>query len=636
MPNLYPYLNKIDNPKDVKKMSIKQLKGLCEDVRNRISEVVRETGGHLGPNLGVVEIISACHKVFDLDKDRLVFDVGHQSYPHKLLAERHKHFDSLRQKKGVSGYPHQGESRYDVFRSGHASTAISTSVGISEGFKHFSTKRKNKVIALVGDGSMTGGMAFEGLNHAGHIRSNLIVILNDNRMSISPTVGALSNYLNKVRHNKVVNNVKDEIVKFLSHLPKIGDKLEETANFILEESRTIINPGQIFTILGFDYYGPVNGHDIKELVDTLESVKKQEGPILIHALTDKGRGYRPGGKDVEAVNGPHALSPGTRQKEENKKKNIVSPTKAQSYSSVFVENFIKIASKNKKVVGITAAMPEGTALDVFGKKFPNRYYDVGICEQHATGFAAGLSNSGMRPVFAVYSTFLQRGFDQLFHDIALQADLPVVFCIDRAGLVGDDGPSHHGVYDISYLRVMPGFVLMAPKDGEELRQMMEFAINKKSPVAIRYPRQEIPKEDFFDSHESIVLGMPELLRKGEKICLLAYGAMNENAKLACDELKEHGIKVTLVNARFAKPLNKKYYENICKSHEVIITIEDGTVIGGFGSAVLEMIVGFNSNIKVDILGVPDKLIEHANREEQIRECKMDVSSIVKKVKSYLN
>ena len=613
-------------------MSLEQLRELCEDIRNRISEVVRENGGHLGPNLGSVEIITACHKVFNLNKDRLVFDVGHQSYPHKLIAGRHRKFDSLRQKKGISGYPHQGESEYDVFRSGHASTAISTSVGISEGFKYSSNKSKNKVIALIGDGSMTGGMAFEGLNHAGHINSDIVVILNDNRMSISPTVGALSNYFNKVRHNKVVENVTEEIIKFLGNLPKFGDRLEETAKFILEESRSILNPGQIFTVLGFDYYGPVDGHNLEELIKTLKNVKDQKGPILIHALTEKGRGYRPKGKGFEAISGPHALSPGTRQKEEAKKKHTTTSSKSDSYSKVFVDNLIQIAKKNKKVIGITAAMADGTGLDLFKKYFPKRYYDVGICEQHATGFAAGLASSGMRPVFAVYSTFLQRGFDQIFHDIALQGDLPVIFCIDRAGLVGDDGPSHHGAYDIVYLRVIPDFVLMAPKDGKELSMMMDFAIEMNNYSAIRYPRQSIPSDDFFDSHKPLKLGTPELLKKGKKVCLLAYGAMNENSKLAWESLKASGIEVTLVNARFAKPLNKRWYTQLARSHDVIITIEDGAVGGGFGSAVLEILADLD--VKVKVLGIPDKLIEHASRDEQIKECKMDVSSIVKCVKSY--
>ena len=631
---MYAYLDKLNSPKAVKKMSLNQLKGLCEDIRNRISQVVRETGGHLGPNLGAVEIITACHKVFNLDKDRLVFDVGHQAYPHKLIAGRHKTFDTLRQKNGVSGYPHQGESGYDVFRSGHASTAISTSTGIAEGFKHLSSKKKNQVIALVGDGSMTGGMAFEGLNHAGHINSNLIIILNDNRMSISPTVGGLSNYLNKVRHNKVIGNVKAEIIKFLSHLPRIGDKLEDLANFVIEEGRTLMNPGQIFTVLGFDYYGPVDGHDIKILIETLKSAKAQKGPVLIHALTDKGKGYRLGNKEAQVINGPHALNPGTREKEEAKKKNLPIPKKGKSYSACFVEALIKIATRDKNVIGITAAMPEGTALDVFGKKFPTRYYDVGICEQHATGFAAGLANSGMKPVFAVYSTFLQRGFDQIFHDISLQSDLAVVFCIDRAGLVGDDGPSHHGAYDIAYLRMMPGFVLMAPKDGKELEQMMKFAIKSPKPVAIRYPRQAIPADNFFNSSQPINLGVPEILKKGTKVCLLAYGAMVENAKSATDALEKEGIKITLVNGRFAKPLNKKAYRNLANDHEVIITIEDGTMLGGFGTAVLEVTNG--EGAQVDILGIPDRLIEHASRLEQLKECNLDVSSIIKRVKSYWN
>ena len=630
----YPALDNLTSPKEIKKMSLKAMKNLCEDIRNRITEVVRETGGHLGPNLGAVEIITACHHVFDLEKDRLVFDVGHQAYPHKLISGRHASFDKLRQKNGISGYPYQKESLYDVFRGGHASTAISTSVGISEGFKKIKEKSKQRVIALVGDGSLTGGMAFEGLNHAGHLHSNLIVILNDNTMSISPTVGAMSNYLNKIRHNKLIGSVKDEFIRLLKNLPRIGSKFEDIAKLIIEEGRTIINPGQIFTILGFDYYGPLAGHDLKEIIATLKSAKNQKGPVLIHALTDKGKGYKPEGQTGVPIQGPHALSPGTRKNEEAKRLNKLLPPKSKTYSAVFVEYLIELAKKNEKIVGITAAMSEGTALNKFEKKFKGRYYDVGICEQHATGFSAGLAKAGVRPVFAVYSTFLQRGFDQVFHDIALQADLPVLFSIDRAGLVGDDGPSHHGAYDIAYLRPMPGFVLMAPKDSRELYQMMRFALQGKVPSAIRYPRAAIPSENFFAKHEPIRLGKPEIVYTGEKICLLAYGAMVEAAAHAWQKLKSQGIRVTLVNARFAKPLDKKAYLHLARTHQTLITIEEGTKLGGYGSAVLECLHE-DAKCGIHLMGIPDRLIEHASRNEQLKECKLDSDSIVKTVKRFL-
>ena len=642
----YPVLDKLSSPKDIKKMSIEKMQNLCEDIRHRVSGVVRETGGHLGPNLGVVELTVACHKVFDLDKDRLVFDVGHQSYPHKLISGRHKEFDTLRQKKGISGYPNQHESKYDVFRSGHASTAVSTSLGIAEAFNR--TNKNNHVIAIVGDGSMTGGMAFEGLNHAGHLNSNnMIVILNDNRMSISPTVGALSGYLNKLRHNKFVSNVKDEIINFVNkNLPKVGESLSEIANLIVDESRTLINPGQIFTILGFDYFGPIEGHNLKGLIETLEDVKTRKGPILIHVLTDKGKDYMPHGKNGELIQGPHALSPKTREKEELAKQKVLEKPKAISYSAQFVESLIKIAKDQKNVVAITAAMADGTGLNKFQKLYPDQYYDVGICEQHATGFTAGLSSAQIKPIFAVYSTFLQRAFDQIFHDIVLQGNLYPIFCIDRAGVVGDDGPSHHGVYDIGYLRVFPNMVLMAPKDGSELESMLHYALTLKAPVAIRYPRTSVPPEGYFNKKdEKIKIGLPELIIKGKKIAVLAYGSCVKTAKDAIDSLsaiKKVNAQISLYNTRFAKPLNEKFYCQLFNEYSYIITMEEGSIVGGYGSAVSQMYLATHTqsndklNCKITSLAVPDKLIEHASREEQLKECGLDKNSLIKTIKNILN
>jgi len=629
----YPILDNLKSPEDVKSMNTKMLYRLAADIRNRINEVVRETGGHLGPNLGSVEIIVACHVVFNLDKDRLVFDVGHQAYPHKLITGRHKTFDTLRQKNGVSGYPNKKESDYDVFRGGHASTAISTATGILEGFLISEDKKDRKAIALIGDGSMTGGMAFEGLNQSGYLQKNLIVILNDNTESISPTVGALSLYFNKIRHNKAYGQLRDEVINMLKKIPKLGTKLEEASAILLDAAKHSVTPGQIFTDLGYDYVGVIDGHNIKELIENLEYAKSQKRPVLLHILTRKGKGYKTDRKAKEIL-GPHALSPGQRLKEEATAKNgnLVKNTKNMSYSECFVQNLIKLAEKNNKITAVTAAMAEGTALLKYSEKFQDRYYDVGICEQHAVGFCAGLASTGKRPVFVVYSTFLQRAFDQLYHEIILQGELPVMFCIDRAGLVGDDGPSHHGSFDIAYLRMFQNIIVMAPKDGKELGMMMKYGLDQNISTAIRYPRLSIPDEDTFNTYDPIRTGYPEVLFKGLRICIIAYGTMVSNALDAYKKLLNKGIEISLVNGRFAKPIHEESIIKLCEEHEYILTVEDGVLTGGYGSAIVEVISNHSlNNVSVIRLGHPDFLIEHASRNEQLEECDLDVDSIVTKV-----
>ena len=631
---LYPILEKLKNPKSIKKMDLFQLKALAEEVRLLINETVAETGGHLGPNLGCVEIIIACHFAFDLSKDRFIFDVGHQCYPHKIITGRFAYFKTLRQKGGISGYPHQKESAYDVFRSGHASTAISTALGMQKGYV-LNNEKDRKAIALVGDGSLTGGMAFEGLNNAGILKDNLIVILNDNTMSISPTVGALSNALNKIRHQKIYSNFREEFIKIIKKIPKFGSKIEGTMKLFLEEAKTLINPNQIFTTLGFDYIGPIKGHHISEIISAFKKAKEMKGPVLLHILTEKGKGYRPDGPYGKTIQGPHALSPkkniAQNHQQENPPDLVVK--KSKSYSACCVQKLIEIAKENEDLVAITAAMSEGTGLELFGKIFSKRYFDVGICEAHATGFAAGLAKAGKKPVFAVYSTFLQRAFDQIFHEIVLQKDISVLFCIDRAGLVGDDGPSHHGMYDIAYLRLYPYFVLMAPKNGTELEKMLEFALKLKQPVAIRYPKNSIPNKEIFTTNEKIQLGKAEMIAKGEKICLFAYGSMVEIALEVANQLEDVGIFTTVVNARFAKPIDHVMLEHLLKTHESLITLEEGTLQGGFGSGVLECANEKNLDTrKIKILGCRDKLIEHASRKEQLAECFLDTKGIVLEVK----
>ncbi len=639
-------LNSLKSAHEVASLSKQDQKQLCEDLRNRINEVVRETGGHLGPNLGAVEIIVACHIAFDLSKDRLVFDVGHQAYPHKLLTGRNASFDSLRQKAGVSGYPHPEESEYDVFRSGHASTAISTSLGILEGFLADPKTAEQKVIALVGDGSLTGGMAFEGLNHAGHLKKNLIVILNDNSMSISPTVGALSNYFNRIRHHKLVKNIGKDVGNVVGKIPRFGKRLLQALHLLERQSRHFINPGQFFIDLGFEYTGPIIADHLDELVECLRLAARSKGPILVHVLTEKGKGYKPEGPEGKSIIGPHALSPGQRKKEEAQKQKLSEPASipqvevpkpvpaALSYSAKFAQTLLKLSEANPKIRAITAAMEEGTALDQYRKVFPDRYYDVGICEQHATGFASGLAYTGLRPVFAVYSTFLQRAFDQVFHELILQGKLPVLFCIDRAGLVGDDGPSHHGLYDISYLRLYPNIIVMAPKDGTELEAMMAFGLTQEYTTAIRYPRDTIPTEGTFSHQEPIALGKPEILQEGKTVALFAYGALVKNALEATKKLQAEGFTVTLVNARFAKPIDPESVKAIAKRHKAIITVEEGTIAGGYGSALLETLSDAKALPEKFLrLAVPDRLIEHASRADQLKECGLDAQNIYLQAKA---
>jgi 1-deoxy-D-xylulose-5-phosphate synthase len=627
----YPYLDKLTDPRTLASQSLADLAGLAQDIRHRITEIVSVNGGHLGPNLGSVESIIALHTVFDFSYDRLIFDVGHQAYPHKLLTGRHRDFPTLRRKSGVSGYPHPAESPYDTFRTGHASTSISTGLGLAEGSQRQHPDRPPCCVVYIGDGAMGGGMAYEGLNHAGHLRKNLLVVLNDNRMSISPTVGAMAAYLNRLRHQHRYRDLRDDALKLMKKLPRVGARLEETANIILDTMKHSVNPGQIFTELGFDYQGPLDGHDLKAMISLLKNLQTRPGPVLLHILTEKGRGYQPGGRaGLESI-GPHALSP----KSSESTAPVVPVENRPGYSEIFGQAMIRLAEKHAGLVGLTAAMPEGTGLVKFSEQYPDRYYDVGICEQHATGFCAGLAAAGLRPVFAVYSTFLQRAFDQVFHDVVLQ-NLPVMFGIDRAGLVGDDGPSHQGLYDIAYLRPLPGLVIMAPKDGVELAQMLDFGLSLPRPSTVRYPREAAPPDDFFFKHETLELGKPEVLTSGGEVCLLALGAMVGRAWTASSLLVKDGINNAVVNARFVKPLNPEFLAGLTAGYRLVVTLEDGALAGGFGSAVCEAVMQAGGDFgKIRCLGVPDRLIEHATREEQLQECGLDPQSIVAAVKKFV-
>lgn len=619
-----------ENPSLVHEMTLEELKKLCTELRIRISQVVTEKGGHLAPCLGAVELIVGAHRYFDLSKDRLVFDVGHQAYAHKLLTGRHKIFESIRSRGGVGGFPWPKESVYDVFRSGHASTAISSSLGIAEAYHQL--RVKDRVIALVGDGSLTGGMAFEGLNNAGELKKNLIVLFNDNGMSISATVGALSNTFSKFRHHYISKQLRGGVTGLLRMIPKLGSKIEEVGQFIEMEGLKLLSPWQIFSSMGFQYYGPIDGHDLEEVVRAFEDVKDVEGPVLIHALTEKGRGYMPIGNETEIIYGPHAMS---------RKKKDIDLTHDKTWSEAFSDHLIAMAESNEKLLAITAAMPEGTGLDKFQEKYPERFYDVGIAEQHAMGFASGLAYGGMQPVFCVYSTFFQRAFDQFFHEFVLQDDISVLIGLDRAGLVGEDGASHQGIYDISYMRLFPKAVLMAAKDEKELKAMMDFAIKSKKIVAIRYPKQVVPHKDLFkDFQEAIQLGKPEIImkidkktQKGKKLAIIAYGVEVETAYKVALRLEKEEIEICVVNARFAKPLNRDFYEKLSKEHDFLMTLEDGAKEGGFGQSIQSLLC--NEDVKVYVYGVEDELVEHMSRFEQLKECELDEESVYKNVKSLL-
>jgi len=623
------------DPQQLKNFTISGLEELAAEIRRIISSSVPITGGHIGPSLGCVEIIIACHTVFTLHRDRLIFDVGHQAYPHKIITGRLARFNTLRQKNGLSGYPHFVESEYDVFRSGHASTAISTGLGLLEGFQKNKQTSDIKVIALVGDGSLTGGMAFEGLNNCGHLKKNLIVLFNDNTMSISPTIGALAAQFNKLRHQKIVGNIIDDVKGLVKKIPKFGRSLEDLIRLVLVEARHMFTPGLLFSDLGFDYIGPIDGHDLKKVISALTLAKNETKPVVVHFLTQKGRGFIAGDKDGKNVKYsvcPHAVGPLSSRIASVTVSGQKTP-ETVSYSMVFADQLITMAGRDNRIAGITAAMAEGTGLEKFSEQFPSRCYDVGICEQHAVGFAAGLAAAGLRPFFAVYSTFLQRAFDQVFHELILQGSLPVVLAVDRAGLVGEDGPSHQGIYDIAYLRVFPDIILMAPKDGYELRLMMNFAVETNKTTAIRYPRDVFPSEKQFSVYTEVTAGSYEILSEGRDVLILALGSMVKTALNAAEKLKTEGTETTVVNARFVKPINEEKLSALIKKYKYVFTIEEGAVQGGFGSMVGEIMHRNRiTHIPLTMFGIPDLLIEHASREEQLVQCGLDCSTLCRRIR----
>jgi 1-deoxy-D-xylulose-5-phosphate synthase len=624
-------LHQITHPNQLKSLSILQLQDLAQQIRQKHLQTVATNGGHLGSGLGVVELTLALYQTLDLDRDKVIWDVGHQAYPHKLLTGRYPQFHTLRQKGGIAGYLKRCESRFDHFGAGHASTSISAALGmaLARDFKGESFK----VTAVIGDGSLTGGMALEAINHAGYLpKTNLLVVLNDNEMSISPNVGALSHHLNQLRLSCPMQLLKDTLTDQFQHLPFVGDALSPALSRIKDGVKRLTVPkvGAVFEELGFTYLGPVDGHNLEELIAVFQQAHQLSGPVLVHVATVKGKGYAIAEQERVGYHAQSAFDLTTG------KVMPVSQPQPSSYSKVFGTTLKTLAASNPNVIGITAAMPTGTGLDILQKQLPQQCIDVGIAEQHAVTLAAGLACEGMRPVVAIYSTFLQRAFDQIVHDVCLQK-LPVFFCLDRAGIVGNDGPTHQGLYDIAYLRCIPNLVLMAPKDEAELQRMVVTGIQyTDGPIALRYPRgngQGVPLMDA--GWEPLPIGKGEILRTGDDVLLVAYGSMVYPALQAAARLSEHGVAATVVNARFVKPLDTDLIVPLVQQFGRIFTLEEGCLMGGFGSAVAEALLDHQVNVPVTRIGVPDQLVEHATPEESHVELGLTSSQLCDRILSEL-
>ncbi len=617
-------LENINSPSDLKKLSLDELRELAGEIRDKIIETVSCTGGHLASNLGVVELTIALHYVFDSPEDRIVWDVGHQSYAHKLITGRGPRFHTLRQFKGISGFPKRSESPHDHFGTGHSSTSISAALGMAAALKM--KGGDHNVIAVIGDGAMTAGLAFEGLNNAGHLRLPMIVILNDNEMSISKNVGAISNYLNKILTGELYRRFKKDTKSLLENIPKFGDSMSRFAQKMEEALKGFFLPGQMFEELGFNYIGPIDGHNIETLIDTFRKVKDPTEPVLIHTITRKGKGYEYSEDDPSCFHGIGPFEPDTGSPKGKKS--------APSYSKVFGDALVEIGKETPNLIAIVAAMTEGTGLSGFAEEFPDRFFDVGIAEPHAVTFAAGMAAEGFIPVVAIYSTFLQRGYDEIIHDVCLQ-NLPVVFAIDRAGLVGEDGPTHHGVFDISYLRHIPNLTVMAPRDADEFRGMLRYAVNLGRPVAIRYPRGRC-LEKFDISPLPVESGHGEVIFEGDEIGIIAVGNTVYPAFLAAKRLIAEGISPTLINARFIKPLDTDLLRSVAERTGLLLTIEESSIAGGFGSAVLESLTEMGlSSVRVRNIGIPDLFVEHGSQKELRRLFSLDEDGIFRTAVSLL-
>jgi len=597
-------IDKIKSPQDLRKLPIAELPRLADEMRSEILNTVSRCGGHLASSLGAVELSIAVHYAFNTPNDAILWDVGHQTYAHKILTGRLTRFATLRQLGGLSGFPNKDESpEYDLFTCGHSATSISNALGMA--LARDLKNEKNKVVAIIGDASLAGGMAFEALNHAGHTGKDIIVILNDNERSISKSVGALSRYLNKIIAAPTYNKIRLDVERLVKRIPRFGFRAYRAARKLEEGLKNLLIPGMLFEELGFRYFGPIDGHNIAQLITTFRNLMNLKEPILIHVITRKGKGYKFAENDPAAFHGTSAfdLVTGLKTKQAG----------AMTFTEAFGEKITELGAKDPRIVGITAAMLDGTGFCKFAAAFPGRFFDVGIAEEHAVGLAAGLAAGAFRPVISIYSTFLQRGYDQIIHDVCLQ-NLPVIFCLDRAGIVGEDGPTHHGLFDIAYLRTIPNLTFMAPASPAELKAMLEFAVTINGPVAIRYPRgsSSLPGSAI----ALIKLGKSEVIRNGKDVAILAIGVMVEMAVDIATLLAKKHIEATVVNARFVKPLDEELLSNLCRDTKRIVTLEDGVLEGGFGSSILEFMEKTSiKDVKVRRIGLPGKFIEHGKRKE---------------------
>jgi 1-deoxy-D-xylulose-5-phosphate synthase len=620
-------LDQINSPSDLRRLDRRQLPQLAQEIRDRIIEVVSQIGGHFGGNLGIVELTLALHYVFDTPRDQLVFDTGHQSYPHKLITGRRDTFHTIRLHNGISGFCKREESEYDVFNAGHASTSISAALGIAVA-RDF-RREDYRVAAVIGDGALSGGLAYEGLNQAGHLKRRLFLVLNDNDMSISTNVGAMSGYLNQIIQGQRYVQMKDLAKGVMDRIPLVGGKLHEVASDMEQIVKHMIVPGTLFEELGFKYIGPYDGHNLDLLIDVMEKHKDYNGPLLMHVITKKGKGYTP------AENKPiwsHGVTPFDIDSGEVKKSDKPAPP---SFTAVFAEALVELAKQDPKIVAVTAAMPEGTGLDKFAKALPERMFDVGIAEEHAVTFCGGMATQGMKPVAAIYSTFLQRAFDQVFHDVAIM-DLPVVFALDRGGIAGADGPTHHGIYDMAYLRLFPNMVCMAPKDENELRHMLKTAFTTGHPTSLRYPRGNGFGVKIDPEMQALPVGKGEVLREGAAAAIFAIGNEVWPAMQAAELLAKEGIEAAVINARFIKPLDDELIRKYCQPFARIITVEEGSLAGGFGAAVMERVQQLGiPDVQFHRIGIPDEYVHHGSQDVLRAQYDLHPEGIAKRVREFV-
>ncbi len=619
-------LDTINSPADVKALSMEELKQLAEEIRQLLISVIAKTGGHLAPNLGVVELTLALHRVFSTPEDKIVFDVGHQAYIHKIITGRREQFPTLRQYGGLSGFPKRSESAHDAFGTGHSSTSISAALGMA--VARDIKQQDYNVIAVIGDGSMTGGMAFEALNNAGTLHKRMIVVLNDNEMSISKNVGAMSEYLYHLRTGETYNKIKHDLEGWLKNMD-FGSDVLKALRRLKGSVKYLMVPTSIFEELGFTYLGPIDGHDLPTLIEVMQAAKKIDGPVLVHVLTKKGKGYKPAEESPNKFHGTGPFEIATGKK-------ITNPNAPITYTEVFGKALTELAHEDKDIIGITAAMPDGTGLSTFAKAHPTRCFDVGIAEQHAVTSAAGAAAAGLKPVAAIYSTFLQRAYDSVLHDICMQK-LHVTLCLDRAGLVGDDGYTHHGVFDYAYLRSMPEMTVMAPKDENELRHMLKTAVDFDGPISLRYPRGSGVGVDITEPMQTLPIGKAEVLREGQDVSIWAIGSMVQSAAQAAEKLVEQGISAGVVNMRFVKPLDKELLLAQAKEYGKIVTLEEGVLQGGVGSAVMETLneAQLLTKCQVLTLGIPDEFVLHGDKKLLFKDLELDVDAIVAKTAAFV-